>query len=101
MVNRSIETVFEWFADMDHVAFMAEQEESGKRTSGLFFIPNFINFRSVHLHQRPCAGFEISLALKEGILPSSHNVWYGNIGIFNPGLAYRQTIIHLPNRRCP
>ncbi len=48
-INRSIETVFEWFADMDHVTFMAQQEESGKRTSGLFFIPNFINFHTVHL----------------------------------------------------
>ncbi len=51
MVNRSIETVFAWFANLDHVAFMAQQEESGKRTSGFFFIPNFINPRSVHLQE--------------------------------------------------
>jgi len=48
-VNRSIETVFSWFADREHLAYMAQQEESGKRSSGFSFIPNFINPKSVHL----------------------------------------------------
>lgn len=30
---------------------MAGKEESGKRTTGLFFIPNFINPGSVHLQE--------------------------------------------------
>ena len=51
IVNRSIETVFAWFADLDHVALLAEQEKSGERFSGLFFIPIFINFRTVHLQE--------------------------------------------------